>query len=79
MNERLAVLMQWRAKDVAVYLVTALSVTTTMSQHGASRTNPFVNIVEFYAAHVLPELQVCTSRPSLSVVVVVVCPTQRYI
>jgi hypothetical protein len=27
------------------------------AQHGASRTNPFVNVVEFYATHVLPELQ----------------------
>mmetsp|Transcript_18950 Transcript_18950/g.32689 ORF Transcript_18950/g.32689 Transcript_18950/m.32689 type:complete len:984 (+) Transcript_18950:46-2997(+) len=46
----------WRAKDAAMYLVTALSVTTATAKAGANRTNEFVNVVEFYAASVLPEL-----------------------
>lgn len=47
----------WRHKDAAIYLVTALSVTTKTKQHGASRTNEFVDVLEFYGAAVLPELR----------------------
>ena len=47
----------WRAKDAAMYLVTALSVTTATQSRGASTTNPFVRVLDFYGAHVLPEVR----------------------
>jgi hypothetical protein len=47
----------WRAKDAAMYLVTALAVTNSTQARGASTTNPFVDVIDFYGQHVLPELQ----------------------
>jgi exportin-2 (importin alpha re-exporter) len=47
----------WRAKDAAMYLVTALAVTNSTQARGASTTNPFVNVIDFYGHHVLAELQ----------------------
>jgi exportin-2 (importin alpha re-exporter) len=55
--ERHAATGDWRAKDAALYLVTALSVTAATAARGASTTNPFVNVIDFYGQRVLPELQ----------------------
>jgi exportin-2 (importin alpha re-exporter) len=55
--ERHAATGDWRAKDAALYLVTALSVTAATAARGASTTNPFVNVIDFYGQQVLPELQ----------------------
>lgn len=53
----------WRHKDAAIYLVTALSVTTSTQKRGASRTNPFVQVLDFYTATVLPELVAGAEAP----------------
>jgi exportin-2 (importin alpha re-exporter) len=55
--ERYATEGDWRAKDAAMYLVTALAVTNSTQARGASTTNPFVDVIDFYGQHVLPELQ----------------------
>jgi len=47
----------WRAKDTAVYLVTALTVRGATTQHGTRRINDMVNIGEFFQTHIVPELQ----------------------
>ena len=46
----------WRAKDAAIYLVSALAVRGRTAAAGATSTNSLVNLQEFYAAHVAPEL-----------------------
>ena len=46
----------WRAKDAAIYLVSALAVRGRTAAAGATSTNELVNLRDFYAAHVAPEL-----------------------
>jgi len=48
---------KWQAKDAAMYLVTALAAKTKTSAAGATTTNELVNLNEFYANHVAPELE----------------------
>ncbi|KAG2451269.1 hypothetical protein HYH02_003876 [Chlamydomonas schloesseri] len=47
----------WRSKDCAIYMVTALSVKGRTAAHGATSTTQLVNLLDFYSAQVLPELQ----------------------
>ena len=56
----------WKAKDTAMYLITALTVRGATTQHGTRRINDMVNIGDFYQGHVVPELQ----DPS--------CPNAKY-
>eukprot|EP00667_Euglena_gracilis_P001365 EG_transcript_1365 len=47
----------WKRKDTAMYLVTALTVRGATTQHGTRRINDMVNIGDFFQGHVVPELQ----------------------
>ncbi len=47
----------WKAKDVATYLVIALTTRASTSTRGATQTNALVDIGDFFAKHVQPELQ----------------------
>ncbi|KAG2501736.1 hypothetical protein HYH03_000236 [Edaphochlamys debaryana] len=47
----------WRSKDCAIYMVTALSVRGRTMAHGATSTTQLVNLLDFYSSQVLPELQ----------------------
>ena len=47
----------WRSKDCAIYLVTALTLRGGTAARGATVTNQLVNINDFLAQQVLPELQ----------------------
>jgi len=47
---------QWKAKDCAMYLVTALAVKGKTVAAGATSTNALVNIPDFYNKHVAPDL-----------------------
>ena len=47
----------WKAKDAAVYLVIALTLRGSTAKLGATQTNQLVNLNDFFASHVLPELQ----------------------
>eukprot|EP01087_Luapelamoeba_hula_P019082 TRINITY_DN6277_c0_g1_i1.p1 TRINITY_DN6277_c0_g1~~TRINITY_DN6277_c0_g1_i1.p1 ORF type:complete len:1049 (+),score=219.24 TRINITY_DN6277_c0_g1_i1:42-3149(+) len=47
----------WKAKDSAIFLVTALTVTTSTQAKGVTSTNDRVNVVDFFTKNILPELQ----------------------
>uniref|UniRef100_A0A7S3VJD6 Importin N-terminal domain-containing protein n=1 Tax=Dunaliella tertiolecta TaxID=3047 RepID=A0A7S3VJD6_DUNTE len=47
----------WKSKDAAIYLVLALTVKGKTASHGATSTNEFVNIQDFFGSQILPELQ----------------------
>lgn len=47
----------WKAKDTAYYLVTALAVKGRTAEKGATATNQLVSIGDFFAQQVLPDLQ----------------------
>jgi len=46
----------WKAKDCAIYLVVALTVRGATSAKGATSVNTLVNIGDFFASHIAPEL-----------------------
>jgi exportin-2 (importin alpha re-exporter) len=46
----------WKAKDCAIYLVVALTVRGATTAKGATTVNSFVNVGEFFAAHIQPEV-----------------------
>mmetsp|Transcript_61393 Transcript_61393/g.73848 ORF Transcript_61393/g.73848 Transcript_61393/m.73848 type:complete len:977 (+) Transcript_61393:114-3044(+) len=54
----------WRAKDVAIYLMLAVAIKAE-SAMGVSLTNEKINVMEFFASHIVPELQDAdhSSRP----------------
>lgn len=47
----------WKSKDAAIYLVTSLATKAKTEKHGITKTNALVNLGDFAAQHVLPELQ----------------------
>jgi len=46
----------WKAKDCAVYLVTALTARGRTAASGATATNELVNLGDFYRTHIAPDL-----------------------
>jgi exportin-2 (importin alpha re-exporter) len=46
----------WKSKDVAVFLLTAVAVSTFRQATGASTVNPMVPLIPFYQEQVLPDL-----------------------
>lgn len=46
----------WKQKDCAIYLVIALTVRGKTEARGATVTNELVNVADFFASHLLPEL-----------------------
>ncbi|GAX80072.1 hypothetical protein CEUSTIGMA_g7510.t1 [Chlamydomonas eustigma] len=49
--------LNWKAKDTAIYLVLALTVQGKTGAQGATTTNQLVSVHDFFASQVLPELQ----------------------
>lgn len=47
----------WKAKDSAVYLLTAVATRGSTSQHGVTSTNALVDVVKFFSEHVFQDLQ----------------------
>lgn len=47
----------WRSKDAALHLVLAVTVRAQSAAQGVSATNPNINVMDIFTAHVLPELQ----------------------
>ncbi|KAL6780583.1 hypothetical protein ACKKBF_B12565 [Auxenochlorella protothecoides x Auxenochlorella symbiontica] len=47
---------RWKAKDCAIYLVAALTLRGKTASAGATSTNDLVNLQDFYAQHIAPEL-----------------------
>lgn len=48
---------QWVLKDAAMYIVLALSVKGSTKVKGVTKTNAYINIIDFFETQVLPELQ----------------------
>ncbi|KAH0580356.1 hypothetical protein H2248_001858 [Termitomyces sp. 'cryptogamus'] len=59
----------WKSKDSAVYLLTALATRGSTSQHGVTSTNSLVDVVKFFSDHVFQDLQAAqgTVHPILQV------------
>ncbi|TFK31640.1 importin alpha re-exporter [Crucibulum laeve] len=47
----------WKAKDSAVYLLTALATRGSTSQHGVTSTNALVDVVKFFSDNVYEDLK----------------------
>ncbi|KIP01732.1 hypothetical protein PHLGIDRAFT_336871 [Phlebiopsis gigantea 11061_1 CR5-6] len=47
----------WKAKDTAVYLLTAVATRGSTTQHGVTSTNALVDVVQFFSEHVFQDLQ----------------------
>ncbi|KAK7018654.1 importin-alpha export receptor [Paramarasmius palmivorus] len=47
----------WKAKDSAIYLLTALASRGATTQHGVTSTNALVDVVKFFSDHVYEDLQ----------------------
>ncbi|PPQ86179.1 hypothetical protein CVT25_006922 [Psilocybe cyanescens] len=47
----------WKAKDSAIYLLTAVATRGSTSQHGVTSTNALVDVVKFFSDHVFEDLQ----------------------
>ncbi|KJA18706.1 hypothetical protein HYPSUDRAFT_45045 [Hypholoma sublateritium FD-334 SS-4] len=59
----------WKAKDSAVYLLTAVATRGSTTQHGVTSTNALVDVVKFFSDHVFHDLQTAsgTVHPILQV------------
>ncbi|OBZ72875.1 Importin-alpha re-exporter [Grifola frondosa] len=47
----------WRAKDTAIYLLTAVATRGSTTLHGVTSTNALVDVVQFFSDHVFQDLQ----------------------
>ncbi|KAF9816482.1 hypothetical protein IEO21_04087 [Rhodonia placenta] len=47
----------WRAKDTAIYIMTAVATRGSTTQHGVTSTNTLVDVVQFFSEHVFQDLQ----------------------
>ena len=54
----------WKAKDIAIYLITALAVKSSTSLHGTTDVNSMVPLLDFFTSQIWPELQ-STNPPAL--------------
>lgn len=57
----------WKAKDTALFVVTALSARSVVQSSGATSVNEFMQITTVFAEQVLPELQGDSAHPILIV------------
>ncbi|KAJ1930620.1 importin-alpha export receptor [Tieghemiomyces parasiticus] len=48
---------EWRAKDVALFMVTSISAVSVVARHGATKVNDLVNVTDFFSQHILGHLQ----------------------
>ncbi|KAJ2925300.1 hypothetical protein H1R20_g11761, partial [Candolleomyces eurysporus] len=47
----------WKAKDSAIFLLTAIATRGSTTQHGVTSTNALVDVVKFFSEHVYQDLQ----------------------
>ena len=47
----------WRAKDTAIYLLTAVATRGSTAQHGVTSTNALIDVVQFFSENVFQDLQ----------------------
>ena len=65
----------WRAKDAALHLMLAVAASSSSIAQGAGEINPNINIVEFLALNVIPELQ----DPSIDARPIVKCDALKLV
>ncbi|XP_049879838.1 exportin-2 [Pectinophora gossypiella] len=65
----------WRGKDTALYLVTSLAARGSTAAAGVTRASPLVDLAQFAATHVLPELQ----RPGVTELPVLKADAIKYL
>lgn len=53
----------WRKRDTAIYVVTALGWKRGTAAGGATETSELIDVVEFFANFVMPELNKCSANP----------------
>ncbi|KAL4253719.1 XPO2/CSE1 family protein [Abortiporus biennis] len=47
----------WKAKDTAIYLLTAVATRGSTTQHGVTSTNSLINVVDFFSQNVYQDLE----------------------
>lgn len=62
-KEMLAPQSDWRKKDTALYVVTALGWKRGTAAGGATETSSLIDVVDFFAKFVKPELEKCGQNP----------------
>ncbi|KAI5639206.1 cse1 domain-containing protein [Phthorimaea operculella] len=65
----------WRGKDAAMYLVTSLATRGSTAAAGVTRASPLVDLAQFAANHVVPELQ----RPGVTELPVLKADAIKYL
>jgi len=48
---------KWKAKDTALYLISALAMKSKTTKHGATKSSEFVNVSDVFMSQCLPDLQ----------------------
>ncbi|KAK6541749.1 importin-alpha export receptor [Orbilia ellipsospora] len=57
----------WKSKDTALYLFTAIAVKGVITQYGVSSTNLLVDVVDFFKNNIAPDLSSTHGHPILQV------------
>lgn len=57
----------WKSKDIALYLFSAIATNGSMTNSGVTSTNLLVDVVQFFANYVAPDLVSDVSHPILKV------------
>ncbi|KAL9656208.1 hypothetical protein ABK040_007825 [Willaertia magna] len=55
----------WKSKDVAIFLVTAISVKASIQRKGVTSVNQYVDVMNFLNHQIIPEIQSDKSHPIL--------------
>ncbi|VEU19364.1 DEKNAAC100433 [Brettanomyces naardenensis] len=58
---------QWKAKDIAIYLFSAIAAKGSMTNAGVTVTNLLVDVVQFFTTYVAPDLVSKDAHPILKV------------
>ena len=65
----------WKAKDAALYLISAIATRSKTTKHGITKTSELVNVAEILQSQCLPELQ----KPTLTEQAVLRADSIRYL
>eukprot|EP00124_Ichthyophonus_hoferi_P004893 Ihof_evm2s604 gene=Ihof_evmTU2s604 len=65
----------WKSKDAAIFLITSLTVTSTVQTMGATKTNVLVDVNDFYIKFIVPDLQ----SPTIDVMPVLKADAIKYV
>lgn len=63
-REMLSPQADWRKRDTAIYIVTALGWKSGTISGGATETSKLINVVDFFNNFIMPELNKCSATPT---------------